>query len=303
MTTDQAPDHDSGFEEMAAGYALDALDPADEQAFLRHASECPDCTRTLASYREVAAAIASAVPRAAEPSPRLAERIMATVLAELNPGRAPATPADAGTGPIGAGTGPADPAAAPGDAGAGTAEQAGGQPDAAPEAPAQQGPPAEAVPLRPRRRWVRPATAAAAAALIAGGGIWAGLAASSGGSSPPTVATCQPQHGCFETSLSSLTTHRPTAKVLVQGRTVWMVPTSMKANNTADQIYVLWQIAGKHLHALGGFDVHPGGAGTEIKIGQLAAPYHGTTEFAVSLEPGRTVPVSPTKVVSAGAVS
>ncbi|HEY2579801.1 MAG TPA: hypothetical protein VGI74_26110, partial [Streptosporangiaceae bacterium] len=83
--TDQAPDHDGQFEELAAGYALDALEPADEQTFLQHASDCPECTRMLASYREVAAAIASVVPPAAEPSPQLADRIMASVRAGLDP--------------------------------------------------------------------------------------------------------------------------------------------------------------------------------------------------------------------------
>ncbi|HEY2575094.1 MAG TPA: anti-sigma factor, partial [Streptosporangiaceae bacterium] len=252
---------------------------------------CPECTRMLASYREVAAAIASVVPPAAEPSPQLADRIMASVRAGLDPSRAPAPAAQA------AGATPAE------HAGTAPAEQTAGQPDSTPEAPAQQDTPAEVVPLRQRRRWLRPATAAAAAALIAGGGIWAGLAASSGGSSQPTVANCQPQHGCFQTALSSVATHQPTAKVLVQGKTVWMVPTGIKADNTADQIYVLWQIVGKHLHALGGFDIHPSGTGTEIEIGKLAAPYHGTTDFAISLEPGRTVPAAPTKVVALGAVS
>lgn len=281
--TDQAPDHDDQFEELAAGYALDALEPAEEQTFLRHASDCPECTQMLASYREVAAAIASVVPPAAEPSPQLADRIMATVRTGQNPGGAPVSPVP---------TGPADAGAAPAPA-----EQA----DTTAGAPAQQQPSPEVVPLRPRRRWLRPAAAAAAAAVIAGG-IWGGLAATSG-SPAPTITSCQQQSGCFQTALSSVTTHRQTAKVLVQGKTAWMVPTGIKPNHAADQIYVLWQIVGKRLLPLGGFDVHPGTTGTSIKVGSLSAPYHGTSDFAISLEPGRTVPAKPTVVVALGAVS
>jgi anti-sigma-K factor RskA len=279
--TDQASGHSDQFEELAAGYALDALEPADEQAFLRHAGDCPECTRMIASYREVAAAIANVVPPPAEPSPHLADRIMATVRAGLDPHPAPAS---------------SEPTA-----GAAPAEQTVSQPDATQEPPAQQDTPSEAVPLKPRRRWLRPAAAAAAVAAIAGG-IWGGLAATSGGSAP-TVASCQPRHGCYQTALSAPKTTHQTARVLVQGKSVWVVPTDMKVDNRADQIYVLWQIAGTHLHALGGFDVHQGATGTTIKVGQLAVPYHGTTDFAISLEPGRTVPIAPTKVVSVGAVS
>lgn len=282
--TDQVPDHDGQFEELAAGYALDALEPADEQAFLRHASDCPDCTRMLASYREVAAAIASLVPPAAEPSPQLADRIMATVLADLGPDRPPAPPT------------PPDPSAQA-DSGAVPA----GQPEAPPEAPAEPDTSSGVVPLKPRRRWLRPAAAAAAVAVIVGG-IWGGLAAT-GGSSAPTLASCQRSSGCYQTALSSPTTHKQTAKVLVQGKNAWMVPTGIKPDNTAGQIYVLWQIVGKRLLPLGGFDVHPGSAGTSIKVGSLPAPYHGTTDFAISLEPGRKVPLKPTVVVALGAVS
>ncbi len=77
--TEQASDHVL-FEELAAGYVLDMLEPADEQHFLRHAGQCPRCQQALADHQEVAGALADAVP-AAEPSKELGQRILA---AELN---------------------------------------------------------------------------------------------------------------------------------------------------------------------------------------------------------------------------
>jgi anti-sigma-K factor RskA len=51
--------------ELAAGHALHALVPAEEQRFLQHAAECPDCTAALDDYNLVAAqlgALADAEP-------------------------------------------------------------------------------------------------------------------------------------------------------------------------------------------------------------------------------------------------
>ena len=87
MVTDHPADH-GPFKELAAGYALDALEPADEQRYLHHALECPACARALADFREVAAALADTAPPA-EPRPQLADRIMTAALADLDAGRGP----------------------------------------------------------------------------------------------------------------------------------------------------------------------------------------------------------------------
>lgn len=46
------------FAELAAGHALHALEPADEQRFLAHLDGCVECTRSLADFSEVAAGLA-----------------------------------------------------------------------------------------------------------------------------------------------------------------------------------------------------------------------------------------------------
>ena len=85
--------------------------------------------------------------------------------------------------------------------------------------------------------------------------------------------------------------------MIVTAGSAWLVPTGLRADDTARQIYVLWQITGAHVPlAVGSFDVR-GHGGTPIRIGKLAVPYHGTLAFAVSLEHGRTIPAAPSRLV------
>jgi anti-sigma-K factor RskA len=269
--TEPVADH-TDFDELAAGYAVDALEPADEQRFLRHAAGCPDCLRSMAEFQAVAAALAETAPFA-EPSDELGLRILA------------ATRPDRDT----------------------SGQTAPGGGSAAPAQPAD-GQPADVVPLGPRaarrqaarrrQRWV---VAAAAAAVIVAGGTWAGLDATSG-NSPSPLAVCTQPHKCSEITLVAAQTHQVAGKVVVLDGKVWMQPTDMSANAT-DQIYVLWQITGNHAPlAIGSFDVTTG-VHAAIKIGGLAAPYSGTESFAVSLEHGQTIPPAPSRVVAAGQVS
>ena len=293
MVTDHPPDH-GPYDELAAGYVLDALEPADEQRYLRHAEHCAACAQTLAGFREVAAALADTAPPA-EPRPQLADRIMAAALADLGAGHRPgATPRDAAATPGDSAATPGDSAARPGDA-------SGAPADAAP--PPGDAPPPGVVPLRPRtRRWLRPVTAAAAAALIAAGGTLAGLTAT-GSNAPPPVSSCAHVRGCTEITLTAAATHRPVARLIITNDTAWMVPAAMKADDTADQIYVLWQITGSHRPlAVGSFDVRPGARGP-IRIGSLAASLPGTLAFAVSLEHGRTIPPGPSGIAALGQVT
>jgi anti-sigma-K factor RskA len=290
VVTDHQPGH-GPFEELAAGYALDALEPADEQRFLRHARGCQACARALADFREVAAALAETAPPA-EPRSQLADRILAAALADLDPGYRPAT-ASADSAPAAGFPPPAATAAVPGASDRATP----GDPAAAALGDAL---PPGVVPLRPRaRRWLRPASAAAAAALIAGGGTWAGLAATSSGSPPPA---CAHPHACPQVTLIAEATHQVAATVMIRGGGVWVKPARMAAN-PADDVYVLWQITSSHRPlAVGSFDVRPG-AHTQVRIGALAAAYRGTLAFAVSLEHGRTIPAAPSRVLALGQVS
>ena len=302
------------FRELAAGYALNALDPADEERFRQHAAACPDCLEQIARFQEVAAALAETAP-AAEPSSHLGDRI----LAATQPGPAGTEPADArsaqtgpaqteptdtrptdtkptDTEPAVTGPAPAKPAdAQPGPAGA---VATGSAPAGPAEAEAAVAGPGTVVPLRQRRR--RLAAVAAAAAIVAGG-IWGGLAATSGGT-PAPLAACSRPHVCTEVPLVATASHQVAAKVVVKGHEVWMLPGAMTAN-PKNEIYVLWQITGTQApRAVGSFTITTKSR-APIMIGGLAAPYPGTTAFAVSLEHGGTIPAAPSNRLAIGQVS
>lgn len=271
--TDQDAGH-SRFDELSAGYALDALEPADERRFLAHAAQCPRCRELIDDFAQVAQALAETSPPA-EPSSRLGDRIVAAMLADASPH----------DGPVGSGQG----------GGTGAAPAAGDAPRA--------GPPSLAAPPRGRRArgWRRPAAVAAAAALVAGGGIWAGVAATARGGQPPLAACARP-HACPQVELTATRTGRTAATVIVRDGVAWMEPVAMAANPAGD-IYVLWQITGSHTPlAVGSFDVRPGARGP-VMIGHLAVPYPGTWGFAVSLEHGRALPARPSKPVAVGQVT
>ena len=72
---------DAELHELSAGYALDALEPEERDAFERHLADCPECQEELASFWEVAGALAVAA-ESASPSPDLRDRILADARAE-----------------------------------------------------------------------------------------------------------------------------------------------------------------------------------------------------------------------------
>lgn len=74
------PDPHQRFEELAAGHALHALEPEDEQAFLAHLPGCARCQADLDEHTATLAHLAYA-PAAAEPPPSLLDGIRAGVLA------------------------------------------------------------------------------------------------------------------------------------------------------------------------------------------------------------------------------
>jgi anti-sigma-K factor RskA len=256
-------------EPLAAAYVLDALEAEEESAFQAHLASCALCQVQVAELLETAADLAEATS-GPEPSPALRARILAAALSE---------PREAASAPVRDLSLPAGDKTAPGlvklvdlDARRLRKTRAG----------------------RPRRWRV----AAIAAALLVVGGIAGGLLASSRGIGQPP-SRCGPGTGCEEVTLMSDLTHRPAATVMVSQGSVWLKPEDMRADDTADRIYVLWEIAdGRGPQAVGAFDVHPGRR-QPIGIGTLPTRA-GVSAFAVSLEPGRRIPAAPSDIVAVG---
>ena len=74
---------ETGIHELTAGYALDALDPADRDAFERHLAGCEQCQEELSGFWEVAGKLAVAAD-GPSPRPGLRERILADARAETH---------------------------------------------------------------------------------------------------------------------------------------------------------------------------------------------------------------------------
>lgn len=251
------------FDELAAGYALSALDPADERAFAGHLPSCGRCQHAVADYQEVAAALASAAPagEADQPPALLRDRIMA----------ATSTPVS---------TGASDSAS-------------GGRPPAL-----VRQLPSRRLPARRLRRVELAAAGIAAVALAVTGTVIGVLR--SGDHAQAPVASCAGITRCSQVVLTSADSGSPVAKVLVTGQTAWLVGVGLPPDNPSRQIYVLWQISSSGSAVpLGGFDVR-GGARRAARIGSLAFALGRTKAFAVSLEHGRVIPATPSRAVASG---
>lgn len=62
------PDPHAVFDELAAGYALGALEPEDEQLLRRHLASCAGCDRAVAEHTETLAHLAYAAPPVEPPA-------------------------------------------------------------------------------------------------------------------------------------------------------------------------------------------------------------------------------------------
>jgi RNA polymerase sigma-70 factor (ECF subfamily) len=145
-------------------------------------------------------------------------------------------------------------------------------------------------------RRMRVLLASLAAAVIAAGAVWSGLP----GTPARPAAGCARARTCREVRLTAAGSAAPAAEVIVTGQTVWLRPAGLPADNTARQVYVLWQVSAGHAPvAVGAFDVGRHGRAL-LRIGSLTEPYRGTRAFAVSIEPGRTIPAAPSHPVAQG---
>jgi hypothetical protein len=242
------------WEELAAGHALDALEPEDEQAFLAHLRGCDRCAADLAALRDVTGELAYAA-EPAEPPADLGRRIMAAAAAAR---------------------------------------------------PASFAPPSGAVPpRRVRMPGAAPLAAAAAVVLAVALGAWnldlrARNAATTAAIARRNAAlACLATPGAPKALLTSANAVRGAA--CVGGDRAYLVVDRLPRNDAARQIYVLWWRDGAGgLHPVQGFDVED--SGPSVYALPLAVAPGDVRGMAVSLEPGRVVPATPTAPIASGTV-
>jgi hypothetical protein len=277
------------FEELAAGWALHALEPVDEARFTAHLPTCAQCQQMVADLTDTLTEVAYAAPESAPP-PQLRDRIMRAALAtdELADLHESTQVSDADRQPPGP------------------------LPTAARLAPASSGPadnrPSRG-PVGRRRRlpWVLTAAAVVVALLLGG---W-------------NVVLQEQQRGREQVAaqqqdlirqlvrpgsrLASLSTPagKPVAYVLSSNGQLELLTDGMAANQAGSTSYWLWAVlgeAGSAPQPVARFDV----TGTDLAVhhlGKLPANAADAAAFAVSIEPGQARPTKPTTVLANGTVA
>lgn len=282
--TPPAGDHET-YDALAVGYALHALEPEDEAAFAVHLPGCGRCTRTVAETHDVMAAMAADLP-AAEPSDGMRGRLRAAV-EETGQVPGPTTPTvpDGRRPPQ---VEPAEPVPPP----ARRPAQVGARPD---------------TPVT-RRRVLAVGLVAAAVAAIIGLGVWNVVLASA---RDDAMAAAAAQRAVLEEVLQPGAQVRarmtdddgvPMATLVTRDGEMQVVTQGLSVNDDSEEVYVLWGIGDDAPVALAAFDVDR--SRTDVQaVGSGPTGVGPFAQYAVSLEPGRQPPASPSEVVASGQVA
>jgi anti-sigma-K factor RskA len=256
------------WDELAAAYALDALEPAEEQRLIAHIATCERCQHSLDDYTLVAAQLGSLADDE-EPAPSW-QRIRPKV--------------------IGADSSSTEPLEGP--------ELERPTPVGGPQLLVTAQKPAP----RPwRRPWVL--AAAAAAVLLVAGAVVGWQLGTRSHSAPATAAisACQQQPGCRVVTLRNAQAASATAAgaVIVDAGRASMVPLKMAPAPDA-RMYVLWQMP-RDGSPVAIVSFRQTDQQTPSK--PLATAYRDTMAFAVSLEPSGPTPTRPSNILALGAAS
>jgi Anti-sigma-K factor rskA len=266
--------------EQAVGWALHALEPDEEMAVLLHVPHCPSCQAVAQGAEGVLSHLGAAVEQV-DPPPSLRNSLMAAV-ADTAQDAAPTAAIPVVEAPVV--PPPRRRAPAVPSSGAGRARGS----------------------WLSRRRLV--AASVALVAVIAVGGL-AVRTTQLEQESQTLTARAQSvadlfgqldRPGTKYALLASLKTGGTSAAVVVADgqRRVFSIGLP---SNASDNTYVLWGLrAGAAPAPLGAFDVSPTDTGVQTVGG--GAQNDGFTDYAVSIEPGRTMPTTPTLVLAKGSV-
>lgn len=280
------PPHDH-FEELAVGHALSALEPEDEQEFLRHLRACALCERDLAVHRQTLAQLAAADE--AEPPASLWQGIRQQVETESGPAAFAPRPGAPASSHAGSGS-PLPSAAVPGP-GSTTGHAPGSVPvpvgDLAAARRSRLG----------RTRLAAVLSAAAAAALVLSLGVWNVALQRDRDAAQDQSQTLAAAVGMLEAGPGRIVplrddAGRVNAVAVWQEQGVSMVVGGLTPNDVAQSTYVLWGKDGEApVQALTAFDVRAGS--TEV-LRDLPLPAGARLPelLLVTREPGRALPTT-----------
>jgi hypothetical protein len=263
--------------EQAVGWAFHALEPEEEMEVELHVPTCPDCRAAVRDTEAVMTSLATAVEQVDPPA-----RLRASIL----------------------------------EAAAATPQVASQRREAVPAAPSPRrvssAPPAGSAPAGPSRgggRRLTPRRLVAASMALAAVVVIGGLGARTiqlqqqlESANAQTVSTedlvRQIARPGVSHALLAKTDGTAVAAVVLNGdkRDVYTIGL---ATNATDHTYVLWGIkdASSSPEPLGAFDVAARDPGMRV-VGTSGQDTFAA--YAISLEPGRTAPASPTVVVASG---
>ena len=257
--------------ELAIGWALHSLEPAEGSLVAAHLPACPECAEAAAQTEEIGAMLGLSVPEMV-PSAQLEQRVLSVTGIRS-------------TAPTAVVTAPAAP-------------------------PAQSPTPSAAPGVRwlSRLRYGELA-AAAAVILVAAAAVLGARVVQLGGqlnqAQRQVTAMSEAIHSAADPAAIRvpLVTKegRAVGMVLASPRQVAVVSTRLPSNRVADQTYVLWGLAGQKPVGLAAFDIS--GDTPRLHPVPSATQTGNFTAYAISLEPGRRVPAVPTDVVASGQVT
>jgi hypothetical protein len=275
--------------EQAVGWVLHALEPVEELDVLRHLPRCASCRQVVAETESVLAALGTAVEQVEPPASlrgSLLARVAETPQSTSSP--RPTISPDVADRP------PARPIPL--------------RPPAAPQPP-------KSVPAAAGGGWWRSthgrrliaASVALLGALAVGGLVFGSTQlgqepGTAQAQSLPEIVNQLDQPGTSHAML--VPTDQPAgpavAAVLVHDGQRTVVTDGLPANPT-DHVYVVWGLGSGEPAPIATFDV--AGTSAEVKPLGSASGAERFSGYAISLEPGRTAPASPTTVVASGQVA
>ncbi|MFQ1001136.1 anti-sigma factor domain-containing protein [Modestobacter sp. SSW1-42] len=282
-------DEHRSWDELAVGWALHALEPEDETLFAAHLRTCDRCAQTVADTAGVMAALAGDLPPA-EPSDALRDRLRAAVeeTEQVRPAEVPEPPVARA------------PVERPRPVPLGGASAYGNV-----RAPL----PIRDVDPRPGWRRVLPtALVAAAVAAVLALGAWNVVvtsdrdAARAEAAEQSRVIDLLLQPG--RAAIAPLTEEdgQQVASVVARDGQVQVLAEGLPVNDASARTYVVWGIRDGSPVAIGTFDV----ASPQMDLRTVRSAATGLDDYstyAISIEPGRQAPTTPSEIVATGQVT